>query len=93
VEQINALLTAARTATGPDDFGEETFREGLDRLVGLADRIPPQRRRRVHASRADYQAAEQPASDRGLVPLVRYTWDGETGNGMTERSTAPSQLT
>jgi hypothetical protein len=30
---VNDLLTAARTATGLDDFGDDTFREGLERLV------------------------------------------------------------
>ncbi len=33
VENVNDLLTAAQTATGLEDFGEDTFREGLDILV------------------------------------------------------------
>ncbi len=33
MENVNGLLMAARTATGLEDFGEDTFREGLDVLV------------------------------------------------------------
>jgi hypothetical protein len=34
MDHVNDLLTAARTATGLHDFGEETFLEGLEVLLG-----------------------------------------------------------
>ncbi|CUU59253.1 Sulfotransferase family protein [Parafrankia irregularis] len=33
MEDVGDLVAAARTETGLDDFGEDTFREGLERLV------------------------------------------------------------
>jgi hypothetical protein len=38
MSRISDLLDAARTATGLDDFGEDSFREGLERLVESGDR-------------------------------------------------------
>ena len=35
--RVSELLEAATAATGLDDFGEESFREGLERLVDSAD--------------------------------------------------------
>jgi Sulfotransferase family len=34
MDNVNDLLTAARTLTGLEDFGEDAFREGLECLVG-----------------------------------------------------------
>jgi Sulfotransferase family len=34
MEPVAELLAAARTQAGLDDFGDDTFREGLERLVG-----------------------------------------------------------
>ena len=36
MEHVDDLLALARTETGLEDFGEDTFREGLERLVGNA---------------------------------------------------------
>jgi hypothetical protein len=37
LSRASELMDRARTATGLDDFGEEGFREGLERLVASAD--------------------------------------------------------
>ena len=38
MNRISALLDSARAATSLDDFGDDGFREGLERLVNSADR-------------------------------------------------------
>src|SRR5262245_60481332 len=38
MSRVSALLDKARAATGLDNFGDDGFREGLERLVDAADR-------------------------------------------------------
>lgn len=38
VIRVSELMQRARSTTSLDDFGDESFREGLERLVGSADR-------------------------------------------------------
>ena len=63
------LMEAARSETGLDDFGDDSFREGLERLRSIAARRgAAERDRRARAAAADHQAPLAAAADRGLVP-------------------------
>ncbi|RZJ98197.1 MAG: sulfotransferase, partial [Novosphingobium sp.] len=37
MSRISDLLDAARGATGLDNFGDDSFREGLERLIASGD--------------------------------------------------------
>ena len=71
--RIDEVIANAQAKTGLDDFGGDSWREGLEVLVaGGTDRRAVQRVRRGIVLCLPRAAADQPAEDRGLVsPATR----------------------
>ena len=71
MEHPAALMDAACAQTGLDDFGDDSFRDGLDRLVhSLRDRGDAQRDGEGRARLPRHEPPRATAAGRGLVPAA-----------------------
>jgi len=103
--QVDDLLTAATERTGLTDFGDDSSRERLDRLVASINAeasgqhvsfVIETEDGTTHDMRGETMMSTSMVLPKDLggslqlqQAIRRYTWDDEMGLGMLERSIAP----